>query len=120
LQETGDLSRNGCLLHGLYSLLLLDGYTFIQVSAKKEAPFEWSKDQQKAFELIKLALISAPVWGRPEAGQTYRLDMDASDYTIAGAVTVALVKIRTHSSSFSSFFNFWLTAIYVNKLFSFV
>jgi hypothetical protein len=53
---------------------------------KVEAPFEWTGEQQKAFELVKLALISAPVRGHPEAGQTYRLYTDASDYAIAGAL----------------------------------
>jgi hypothetical protein len=53
---------------------------------QKELPFIWAEEQQKAFELIKLALVSAPVQGRPEAGQMYRLYTDASDYTIAGAL----------------------------------
>jgi hypothetical protein len=54
---------------------------------KKETSFEWTEEQQKAFELIKLALVSTPVCGHPEANQTYRLYMDASDYAIAGAFT---------------------------------
>src|SRR5271154_4148495 len=48
--------------------------------------FEWTENHQKSFEFIKLALISAPVRGHPEAGQTYRLYTDASDYAIAGAL----------------------------------
>jgi hypothetical protein len=38
-QEAGDLSRNGCLLRSLHSLLLLDGYTLIQMSVKEGNPF---------------------------------------------------------------------------------
>src|SRR6202035_3175831 len=53
---------------------------------QKEGPFEWTDEHQKCFELIKLALVSAPVRGHPEAGQTYRLYTDASDYAIAGAL----------------------------------
>jgi hypothetical protein len=53
---------------------------------QKELPFIWAEEQQKAFELIKLALVSAPVRGHPEAGQTYRLYTDASDYAIVGAL----------------------------------
>jgi hypothetical protein len=52
----------------------------------KETRFEWTDDHQKAFELIKVALVSAPVRGHPEAGQAYRLYTDASDYAIAGAL----------------------------------
>jgi hypothetical protein len=53
---------------------------------QKETPFLWVEEHQKSFELIKLALVSAPVRGHPETGQTYRLYTDASDYTIAGAL----------------------------------
>ena len=53
---------------------------------RKELGFAWGEDQTKAFELLKLVLISAPVCGHPEAGQAYRLFTDASDYAIAGAL----------------------------------
>ena len=52
----------------------------------KENPFEWTDELQKCFELIKAALVSAPVRGHPEPGQAYRLYTDASDYAIAGAL----------------------------------
>jgi len=53
---------------------------------QKESPFSWTEELQNCFQLIKSALISAPVRGHPEAGQAYRLYMDASDYAIAGAL----------------------------------
>ena len=53
---------------------------------QKELPFIWSDIHQKCFETIKLALVSAPVWGHPELGQAYHLYTDASDYAIAGAL----------------------------------
>ena len=53
---------------------------------QKEGPFEWTDEHQKCFELIKLALVSAPVRGHPKAGQTYRLYTNASDYAIAGVL----------------------------------
>ena len=53
---------------------------------KKETPFIWSSTHQKCFELIKLALVSAPVRGHPEPGQSYHLYTDASDYAIAGTL----------------------------------
>ncbi len=53
---------------------------------RKELGFAWGEDQIKAFKLLKLALISAPIRGHLEAGQAYRLYTDASDYAIAGAL----------------------------------
>ena len=44
---------------------------------KKEMPFVWNTTHQKCLELIKLALVSAPVWGHPEPGQPYRLYTNA-------------------------------------------
>ncbi len=62
---------------------------------RKDLGFAWGKDQSKAFELIKLALISAPVRGHPESGQAYRLYTDASDYAIAGALQqVQFIAVR--------------------------
>ena len=52
----------------------------------KDLLHEWMDEHQKCFELIKFALVSAPVHGHPEPGQTYRLYTDASDYAIAGAL----------------------------------
>ena len=53
---------------------------------QKETPFQWTEELQMCFQLIKSAQVSAPVRGHPEAGQAYRLYMDASDYAIAGAL----------------------------------
>ena len=62
---------------------------------RKDLGFAWGKDQSQAFELVKLALILAPVRGHPEAGQAYRLYTDASDYAIAGALQqVQLIAIK--------------------------
>jgi hypothetical protein len=52
----------------------------------KELPFSWTEELQNCFQLIKSALVSAPVRGHPEAGQAYRLYTDTSDYAIAGAL----------------------------------
>jgi hypothetical protein len=60
-----------------------------------ETPFVWAEEQQKLFELLKLALVSAPVRGHPKVGQMYRLYTDASDYAIAGALQqVQLIAIK--------------------------
>jgi hypothetical protein len=53
---------------------------------QKDSTYMWTDTHQKCFELIKLALVSTPVWGHPEPGQTYCLYTDASDYAIASAL----------------------------------
>ena len=68
---------------------------FFKCLCRKDLGFAWGEDQSQVFELVKLALISAPVRGHLEAGQAYRLYMDASDYTIAGALQqVQLIAIK--------------------------
>lgn len=52
----------------------------------KPQEYEWKAEHQLAFEQIKLALVSSPVRGHPEAGKPYRLYTDASGYAIAGAL----------------------------------
>jgi hypothetical protein len=61
----------------------------------KDSPYKWTDTHQKCFELIKLALVSAPVRGHPEPGKMYRLYTDASDYAIAGVLQqIQLIAIK--------------------------
>ena len=53
---------------------------------KVQSPYSWTDTHQKCFELIQLALVSAPVQGHPEPGQAYWLYTNTSDYAIAGAL----------------------------------
>ncbi|KAM4696092.1 uncharacterized protein WCC33_014824 [Rhinophrynus dorsalis] len=46
---------------------------------------EWSKDDEEAFEALKVAFASAPVLVHPKADLPYILEVDASD-TGVGAV----------------------------------
>jgi hypothetical protein len=85
-KEAQNLLRPSCVLLCLHTLLLLDGHAAFKCLRQKEISFTWTEEQQKSFELLKLALVSAPVQGHPEAGQTYQLYTDASDYAIAGAL----------------------------------
>ena len=62
---------------------------------QKDSPYTWSDVNQKCIDLIKLALVSAPVRGHPEPRQTYRLYTDTSDYAIAGALQqIQFISIR--------------------------
>ncbi|KAM3348690.1 hypothetical protein ACQJBY_022133 [Aegilops geniculata] len=52
---------------------------------KKGHPFVWTDETQKAFELLKQGLISAPVLQLPDFSKTFVIDTDACDYGV-GAV----------------------------------
>ena len=54
---------------------------------KKKTRFHWGADEQKSFEKLKLALISAPVMAFPQAEGRYILDTDASGYGIGGVLS---------------------------------
>ena len=59
----------------------------LHLLTEKNQPFQWGMDQQKAFEKLKEALVSAPILGYPsqEEGDVFILDTDASNCHI-GAV----------------------------------
>ena len=51
----------------------------------KDKEFEWTKEQQKAFEQLKEKLTTAPVLAIPDPAKPFTITTDASDYAI-GAV----------------------------------
>jgi transposase InsO family protein len=53
---------------------------------RKNVPWTWESEHEKAFQLVKLSLASAPVRGHPIAGGGYRLYTDASNTALAGAL----------------------------------
>jgi hypothetical protein len=52
----------------------------------KNAVFKWSDECQKAFEHLKMCLVTAPVLAYPEAKGTFYLDTDASGTGIGGVL----------------------------------
>ena len=52
---------------------------------QKGAKFEWTSDCQRAFEALKLRLMSEPILALPSDRGTFTLDCDASNYGL-GAV----------------------------------
>ena len=48
--------------------------------------FVWEKEQQRAFQQLKHALISAPTLASPDPTKNYQLYVDASDYAVGGVL----------------------------------
>ena len=53
---------------------------------RKGVPFMWGSDQQKAFDALKVCLLSAPILGFPTEEDRFVLDMDASLFAIGGVL----------------------------------
>jgi len=68
--------------------------TFTEIAAPlhaltvKNKQFEWTTNCSRAFERLKLALISSPILAMPNDADLFLLDTDACDVSI-GAVLVA-------------------------------
>jgi hypothetical protein len=60
---------------------------------KKSSEWKWSETEQKAFELAKQALVSAPVMVYPISGKPLRLYTDVCDYGL-GAVLQQVQPIK--------------------------
>jgi len=60
----------------------------LTILTKKETRFEWTTEQQKAFDILKEKLTTAPVLHYPDFTRQFIIATDASDYAI-GAGTVA-------------------------------
>jgi len=57
----------------------------LTILMKKDTKFDWIMEQQKAFDVLKEKLITAPVLHYPDFTRQFTIATDASDYAI-GAV----------------------------------
>ena len=54
---------------------------------KQDAPFQWTEQCQKSFELLKEYLLKEPILVYPDTSKPYTLYTDASKYAWAGVLT---------------------------------
>jgi hypothetical protein len=59
---------------------------------KKDAPFEWLEDQQKAFEEMVLKFTTAPTLRQFDHSREVIIETDASDYVSAGVLSQRTTK----------------------------
>jgi hypothetical protein len=53
---------------------------------KKETMFHWGKTQERAFDELKMKLITAPLLALPDFGKTFEIECDASGVGIGGVI----------------------------------
>ena len=51
---------------------------------KKDVGFKWTDGEDRAFQLIKEAVLSEPVLVEPDPGEPFEMDVDASGYAMGG------------------------------------
>ena len=55
---------------------------------KKDKKWEWTKKQDKAFEELKKRFTEKPVLAAPDLDKKMRMEVDISDYTIGGVLSM--------------------------------
>ena len=54
---------------------------------KKQAEYQWTSEQQKAFENLKTSLVNSVTLSYPNPKDTFILDTDASNVSIGAELT---------------------------------
>ena len=65
----------------------IQNYAVLYHLTGSKAVFKWEDVHQKAFEELKLKLISAPLLAYPNSSHTFVLDTDASSIAISGVLS---------------------------------
>ena len=61
----------------------------------------WAESQYKAFEELKHCLCSAPVLSLPDLQHPFKIETDASDYTVGAVLTQYGYPVAYHSDILS-------------------
>jgi len=58
----------------------------LHVLVRKEQKWKWEKEQEKAFERLKMVFTTKPILAIPEIDREMRVEVDASDYATGGVL----------------------------------
>ena len=73
----------------------------LREAAARKGPLQWSHKMDKAFEVLKVKLTSAPVLALPSCKGSFRIDTDACN-TSVGAVLTEIVEGQEHVIAYAS------------------
>ena len=68
---------------------------------RKNVPFDWGKDQQKAFDTLKHLFTSAPILKHPDSNKPFIVETDASNFAV-GAILSQEFDGKLHPVAFLS------------------
>ena len=68
---------------------------------RKNVPFNWGKDQQKAFDILKYLFKSAPILKHPDSNKPFIVETDASNFAV-GAILSQEFDGKLHPVAFLS------------------
>ena len=55
---------------------------------KKDQKWDWTKKQKEAFRRLKEQFMREPVLAAPDLNKKMRIEVDASDYTMGGVLSM--------------------------------
>ena len=55
---------------------------------RKDIKWQWKEEQQKAFDELKRIFTTKPVLTAPDLDKEFRVEADASNYTIGGVLSI--------------------------------
>ena len=59
----------------------------LHVLVRKEQKWKWEKEQEKAFERLKMVFTTEPILAIPDIDREMRVEADASDYAMGGVLS---------------------------------
>ena len=72
----------------------------IHNTVKKDRKWEWTNKQEKAFEELKKRFTEEPVLVAPDLNKKMRMEVDASDYTTKGVLSMCHMQVHLSGNTF--------------------